>query len=122
MTRSLSPDSDPARVALLVIFLFVLPVVLLFLTLRFPRCRRGLICLGSGSPFHKAAGRQQSRYEPTVAHFCSISLWFNGSDFVSSSTVLKDNRAAYSVYKSYIGVLFLPRYVQILTLTLPQIV
>ncbi|XP_062320982.1 disintegrin and metalloproteinase domain-containing protein 15 isoform X1 [Osmerus eperlanus] len=58
-------DSDPARVALLVIFLFVLPVVLLFLTLRFPRCRRSLICLGSSSPFHKAGGRQQSRTPAT---------------------------------------------------------
>ncbi|KAJ8398484.1 hypothetical protein AAFF_G00427390 [Aldrovandia affinis] len=53
-------DSDPATVALLVIFLFVLPVVLLFLALRFPRCRRRLSCLG-GSPFHKGASRQPSR-------------------------------------------------------------
>ncbi|KAM4601161.1 disintegrin and metalloproteinase domain-containing protein 12 isoform 2-T2 [Polymixia lowei] len=51
-------DSDPVRVALLVIFLFILPVVLLFLALRFPRCRR-LVSLGAGSPFHK--GRQHNR-------------------------------------------------------------
>ncbi|CAL8249542.1 unnamed protein product [Boreogadus saida] len=43
-------STDPVRVALLVIFLFVLPVVLLFLMLRFPRCRRGL---GAGGPFNK---------------------------------------------------------------------
>ncbi|XP_070690833.1 disintegrin and metalloproteinase domain-containing protein 15 [Pempheris klunzingeri] len=52
-------ESDPVRVALLVVFLFVLPVVLLFLTLRFPRFRRSLFCLGPNSPFHKA--RQHSR-------------------------------------------------------------
>ncbi|XP_024114098.1 disintegrin and metalloproteinase domain-containing protein 15 isoform X2 [Oryzias melastigma] len=46
--------SDPVRVALLVIFFFVLPVVLLFLALRFPRFRRALCCLGQSSPFHKA--------------------------------------------------------------------
>ncbi|KAG7469505.1 hypothetical protein MATL_G00129660 [Megalops atlanticus] len=57
-------DSDPARVALLVIFLFVLPVILLFLALRFPRCRRRLSCL-RGSPFHKGPGRQQSRTPAT---------------------------------------------------------
>uniref|UniRef100_A0A8C1GRT7 ADAM metallopeptidase domain 15 n=1 Tax=Cyprinus carpio TaxID=7962 RepID=A0A8C1GRT7_CYPCA len=50
-------DSDPARVALLVIFLFVLPVSLLFVALRFPRCRRGLVYLGH-TPFNKA---RQSR-------------------------------------------------------------
>ncbi|KAM9353587.1 disintegrin and metalloproteinase domain-containing protein 12 [Symphorus nematophorus] len=50
-------ESDPVRVALLVIFLFILPVVLLFLALRFPRFRRSLLCLGPNSPFHKA--RQQ---------------------------------------------------------------
>ncbi|XP_028254716.1 disintegrin and metalloproteinase domain-containing protein 12 isoform X2 [Parambassis ranga] len=47
-------ESDPVRVALLVIFLFILPVVLLFLALRFPRFRRTLFCLGPNSPFHKA--------------------------------------------------------------------
>ncbi|XP_008296861.1 disintegrin and metalloproteinase domain-containing protein 12 isoform X2 [Stegastes partitus] len=52
-------ESDPVRVALLVIFLFILPVVLLFLALRFPRFRRSLFCLGPNSPFHKA--RQHSR-------------------------------------------------------------
>ncbi|XP_078143453.1 disintegrin and metalloproteinase domain-containing protein 12 [Centroberyx gerrardi] len=52
-------ESDPVRVALLVIFLFILPVVLLFLALRFPRCRRSLLCLGANSPFHK--GRQHNR-------------------------------------------------------------
>ncbi|XP_073782178.1 disintegrin and metalloproteinase domain-containing protein 15 isoform X4 [Danio rerio] len=50
-------DSDPARVALLVIFLFVLPVSLLFVALRFPRCRRGLVYLGH-TPFNKT---RQSR-------------------------------------------------------------
>uniref|UniRef100_UPI0037E8E9D3 disintegrin and metalloproteinase domain-containing protein 12 isoform X2 n=1 Tax=Semicossyphus pulcher TaxID=241346 RepID=UPI0037E8E9D3 len=52
-------ESDPVRVALLIIFLFVLPVVLLFLALRFPRLRRSLFCLGPNSPFHKS--RQHSR-------------------------------------------------------------
>ncbi|MEQ2230704.1 hypothetical protein ILYODFUR_032144, partial [Ilyodon furcidens] len=52
-------ESDPVRVALLVIFFFVLPVVLLFLALRFPRFRRTLCCLGPNSPFHKA--RQHNR-------------------------------------------------------------
>ncbi|XP_028834830.1 disintegrin and metalloproteinase domain-containing protein 12 isoform X4 [Denticeps clupeoides] len=59
-------DSDPAQVALLVIFLFVLPVVLLFLALRVPGCRRGFFCL-SRSPFQKGGSRQQSR-QVTVAH------------------------------------------------------
>ncbi|XP_040900593.1 disintegrin and metalloproteinase domain-containing protein 15 isoform X3 [Toxotes jaculatrix] len=54
-----APGSDPVRVALLVIFLFILPVVLLFLALRFPRLRRSLLCLGPNSPFHKA--RQHNR-------------------------------------------------------------
>ncbi|XP_035282533.1 disintegrin and metalloproteinase domain-containing protein 15 isoform X2 [Anguilla anguilla] len=53
-------ESDPVRIALLVTFLFVLPVLLLFLALRYPRCRRKLSCL-RGSPFHKGPGRQQSR-------------------------------------------------------------
>ncbi|XP_041798139.1 disintegrin and metalloproteinase domain-containing protein 15 isoform X2 [Chelmon rostratus] len=52
-------ESNPVRVALLVIFLFILPVVLLFLALRFPRFRRSLFCLGPNSPFHKA--RQHNR-------------------------------------------------------------
>ncbi|XP_030606048.1 disintegrin and metalloproteinase domain-containing protein 15 isoform X2 [Archocentrus centrarchus] len=52
-------ESDPVRVALLVIFLFILPVVLLFLALRFPRFRQWLLCLGPNSPFHKA--RQHNR-------------------------------------------------------------
>ncbi|CAI5661573.1 unnamed protein product [Oreochromis niloticus] len=52
-------ESDPVRVALLVIFLFILPVVLLFLALRFPGFRRRLFCLGPNSPFHKA--RQHNR-------------------------------------------------------------
>ncbi|CAN9514460.1 unnamed protein product [Ophioblennius macclurei] len=52
-------ESDPVRVALLVIFLFIVPVVLLFLTLRFPRFRKTLFCLGPNSPFHKA--RQHNR-------------------------------------------------------------
>ncbi|XP_030214830.1 disintegrin and metalloproteinase domain-containing protein 15 isoform X3 [Gadus morhua] len=56
-------STDPVRVALLVIFLFVLPVVLLFLMLRFPRCRRGLLCLGAGGPFNKS--RQHNRTPAT---------------------------------------------------------
>ncbi|KAM4581533.1 disintegrin and metalloproteinase domain-containing protein 12 isoform 2-T2 [Odontesthes bonariensis] len=52
-------ESDPVRVALLVIFFFILPVVLLFLALRFPRFRQTLCCLGPNSPFHKA--RQNNR-------------------------------------------------------------
>ncbi|XP_041843012.1 disintegrin and metalloproteinase domain-containing protein 15 isoform X2 [Melanotaenia boesemani] len=52
-------ETDPVRVALLVIFFFILPVVLLFLALRFPRFRRTLCCLGPNSPFHKA--RQNNR-------------------------------------------------------------
>ncbi|KAM7421753.1 hypothetical protein PAMA_015744 [Pampus argenteus] len=50
-------ESDPVRVALLVIFLFILPVVLLFLILRFPRFR--LLCVGADSPIRKA--RQHNR-------------------------------------------------------------
>ncbi|XP_042345655.1 LOW QUALITY PROTEIN: disintegrin and metalloproteinase domain-containing protein 15 [Plectropomus leopardus] len=52
-------ESDPVRVALLVIFLFILPVVLLFLILRFPRLRRCILCVGPDSPLHKA--RQHNR-------------------------------------------------------------
>lgn len=52
-------ESDPVRVALLVIFFFIVPVVLLFLALRFPRFRRCLLCVGVNSPFHKA--RQHNR-------------------------------------------------------------
>ncbi|KAI4892414.1 hypothetical protein NFI96_019350 [Prochilodus magdalenae] len=55
-------DSNPTRVALLVIFLFVLPVILLFLAIRFPRCRRSLFCFTS-TPFSKA--RQLSRTPAT---------------------------------------------------------
>ncbi|XP_035386430.1 disintegrin and metalloproteinase domain-containing protein 12 isoform X2 [Electrophorus electricus] len=51
-------DSDPTRVALLVFFLFVLPVLLLLLAFRFPRCRRNLFCFNN-TPFSKA--RQPSR-------------------------------------------------------------
>ncbi|XP_041650103.1 disintegrin and metalloproteinase domain-containing protein 12 isoform X4 [Cheilinus undulatus] len=54
-------ESDPVRVALLIIFLFIVPVVLLFLALRFPRFRRSLLCVNS--PFHKA--RQHSRIPVT---------------------------------------------------------
>uniref|UniRef100_M3ZZF7 ADAM metallopeptidase domain 15 n=1 Tax=Xiphophorus maculatus TaxID=8083 RepID=M3ZZF7_XIPMA len=56
-------ESDPVRVALLLIFFFILPVVLLFLALRFPRFRRTLCCLGPNSPFHKA--RQHNRTPAT---------------------------------------------------------
>ncbi|XP_037532433.1 disintegrin and metalloproteinase domain-containing protein 9-like [Nematolebias whitei] len=52
-------ESDPVRAALLVIFFFILPVVLLFLALRFPRFRQKFCCLGPNSPFHKA--RQHNR-------------------------------------------------------------
>nr|XP_020474517.1 disintegrin and metalloproteinase domain-containing protein 15 isoform X3 [Monopterus albus] len=52
-------ESDPVRIALLIIFLFILPMLLLFLALRFPRFRRSLLCLGPNSPFHKA--RQHNR-------------------------------------------------------------
>uniref|UniRef100_A0A8C9XXJ8 ADAM metallopeptidase domain 15 n=1 Tax=Sander lucioperca TaxID=283035 RepID=A0A8C9XXJ8_SANLU len=51
--------SGPVRVALLVIFLFVLPVVLLLLALRFPRFRQSFLCLGPNSPLHKS--RQHNR-------------------------------------------------------------
>ncbi|XP_049336465.1 disintegrin and metalloproteinase domain-containing protein 15 isoform X2 [Astyanax mexicanus] len=57
-----SKDSNPTRVALLVIFLFVLPVILLFLAIRFPRCRRSLVCFQI-TPFSKA--RQLNRTPAT---------------------------------------------------------
>ncbi|XP_035020013.1 disintegrin and metalloproteinase domain-containing protein 15 isoform X4 [Hippoglossus stenolepis] len=56
---SAAAESDPVRVALLVVFLFILPVLLLFLALRFPRVRRSLLCVGPNSPFRKA--RQHNR-------------------------------------------------------------
>ncbi|XP_062254953.1 disintegrin and metalloproteinase domain-containing protein 15 isoform X5 [Platichthys flesus] len=56
---SAAAESDPVRVALLVVFLFILPVLLLFLALRFPRVRRSLLCLRPNSPFRKA--RQHNR-------------------------------------------------------------
>ncbi|XP_061573725.1 disintegrin and metalloproteinase domain-containing protein 15 isoform X6 [Cololabis saira] len=52
-------ESDPVRVALLVIFFFIVPVVLLFLALRFPRFRRSLCCHGATGPFYK--NRQHNR-------------------------------------------------------------
>ncbi|XP_054638268.1 disintegrin and metalloproteinase domain-containing protein 12 isoform X1 [Dunckerocampus dactyliophorus] len=55
--------SDPVRVALLVIFLFILPVVLLFLALRFSCVRRLLSCLGSNKLVSKSA--QHSRTPAT---------------------------------------------------------
>ncbi|XP_076842821.1 disintegrin and metalloproteinase domain-containing protein 12-like [Brachyhypopomus gauderio] len=51
-------DSDPTRVALLVFFLFVLPVLMLVLAFRVPHCRRSLFCFNN-TPFSKA--RQPSR-------------------------------------------------------------
>ncbi|XP_013855055.1 disintegrin and metalloproteinase domain-containing protein 15, partial [Austrofundulus limnaeus] len=54
-----SAESDPVQAALLVIFFFILPVVLLFLALRFPGVRQKFCCLGPNSPFHKA--RQNNR-------------------------------------------------------------
>uniref|UniRef100_A0A3B5MW47 ADAM metallopeptidase domain 15 n=1 Tax=Xiphophorus couchianus TaxID=32473 RepID=A0A3B5MW47_9TELE len=62
----LCSESDPVQVALLLIFFFILPVVLLFLALRFPRFRRTLCCLGPNSPFHKA--RQHNRYRRPNTH------------------------------------------------------
>ncbi|XP_051255261.1 disintegrin and metalloproteinase domain-containing protein 15 isoform X3 [Dicentrarchus labrax] len=62
-------ESDPVRVALLVIFLFIVPVVLLFLALRFPRFR--LLCVGPNSPFHKT--RQHNR----VTHCEMLGLEFH---------------------------------------------
>ncbi|KAG7999595.1 Disintegrin and metalloproteinase domain-containing protein 12 [Nibea albiflora] len=59
LSSHLCSESDPVRVALLVTFLFILPLVLLFLALRFPRFRQTLFCLGPNSPFHKA--RQHNR-------------------------------------------------------------
>ncbi|XP_048881858.1 disintegrin and metalloproteinase domain-containing protein 15 isoform X3 [Brienomyrus brachyistius] len=56
--------SSPARVALLVIFLFILPVLLLFLALRLGWCRRRRACQGS-SFWHKGPGRQQTRTPAT---------------------------------------------------------
>ncbi|XP_062394414.1 disintegrin and metalloproteinase domain-containing protein 15 isoform X2 [Sardina pilchardus] len=55
-------DSDPARVALLVFFLLVLPasVVLWCAALRIPRFRRKLACLGI-SPLQKGEPQHQSR-------------------------------------------------------------
>ncbi|KAI1901453.1 hypothetical protein AGOR_G00034590 [Albula goreensis] len=52
--------SDATRVVLLVIFLVVLPGVLLFLLIRYPRLRQRLLCL-HGGPFVKGPSRQQSR-------------------------------------------------------------
>ncbi|XP_077070121.1 disintegrin and metalloproteinase domain-containing protein 15 isoform X4 [Siphateles boraxobius] len=60
-------DSDPARVALLVIFLFVLPVSLLFVALRFPRCRRGLVYLGH-TPLSKT--RQSRGVSVAYIEYC----------------------------------------------------
>ncbi|XP_077950391.1 disintegrin and metalloproteinase domain-containing protein 12 isoform X3 [Gasterosteus aculeatus] len=51
--------SDPVRAALLVIFLFVLPSLLLFLVLRCPRFRQKFLCVCVGGPTHK--GRQHNR-------------------------------------------------------------
>ncbi|XP_028326459.1 disintegrin and metalloproteinase domain-containing protein 12 isoform X2 [Gouania willdenowi] len=52
-------ESDPIRVALLIIFLFVVPVTLLFLALRIPRFRKNLFCLGPNGSLHKT--RQHNR-------------------------------------------------------------
>ncbi|XP_051576250.1 disintegrin and metalloproteinase domain-containing protein 15 isoform X2 [Myxocyprinus asiaticus] len=59
-------DSDPAQVALLVIFLFVLPVGLLLVALRFPRCRRSLVSLGH-TPFNKTRQSRTPAIELTNA-------------------------------------------------------
>ncbi|XP_023657116.2 disintegrin and metalloproteinase domain-containing protein 15 isoform X2 [Paramormyrops kingsleyae] len=56
--------SSPARVALLVIFLFILPVLLLFLALRLGWCRHRHAFQVS-SFWHKGPGRQQSRTPAT---------------------------------------------------------
>ncbi|XP_051575468.1 disintegrin and metalloproteinase domain-containing protein 15-like isoform X2 [Myxocyprinus asiaticus] len=59
-------DSDPAQMALLVIFLFVLPVGLLFVAFRFPRCRRSLVNLGH-TPFNKTRQSRTPAMELTNA-------------------------------------------------------
>ncbi|KAM8870277.1 disintegrin and metalloproteinase domain-containing protein 12 isoform 7-T7 [Spinachia spinachia] len=51
--------SDPVRAALLIIFLFVLPSLLLFLVLRCPRFRQKFLCVCVGGQTHK--GRQHNR-------------------------------------------------------------
>ncbi|KAK5873380.1 hypothetical protein PBY51_018426 [Eleginops maclovinus] len=51
---SAAGNSDPVKVSLLVLFLFVLPSLLLFIALRFPRLRHSFL-----SPLHK--GRQHNR-------------------------------------------------------------
>ncbi|KAG7264250.1 hypothetical protein CRUP_016253, partial [Coryphaenoides rupestris] len=68
-------STDPVRVALLVIFFFVLPVVLLFLMLRFPRCRRALLCLREGSPFHKRRQHNRFRSPPNLLCQRNLSPW-----------------------------------------------
>ncbi|XP_066577740.1 disintegrin and metalloproteinase domain-containing protein 15 isoform X1 [Amia ocellicauda] len=53
-------ESNPARMAMLIIFLFILPVALLCLALIYRRRIQGQHCLGS-NPFNKGDSRQQSR-------------------------------------------------------------
>ncbi|KAM3614198.1 uncharacterized protein V6R79_011330 [Siganus canaliculatus] len=54
-----TPGSDPVRVALMVVFLFILPILLLLLllALRFPRIRRSLWCLRASNPINKQHNR-----------------------------------------------------------------
>ncbi|XP_061649906.1 disintegrin and metalloproteinase domain-containing protein 15 isoform X4 [Phyllopteryx taeniolatus] len=48
-------ESDPVLVALLVLFLFVVPALLLFLALRLPRVRRACLTLGDNKLFRKSS-------------------------------------------------------------------
>ncbi|XP_075873155.1 disintegrin and metalloproteinase domain-containing protein 15 isoform X3 [Nelusetta ayraudi] len=74
--------SDPVRVALLIIFLLVLPLLLLFLALRCPPLRRRLHQLGASGPLGKS--RQHSRVPPTqrdgdrdAEHVCPLRYHMN---------------------------------------------
>ncbi|XP_061553351.1 disintegrin and metalloproteinase domain-containing protein 12 isoform X7 [Phycodurus eques] len=48
-------ESDPVLVALLVLFLFIVPALLLFLALRLPRVRRACLTLGGNKLFPKSS-------------------------------------------------------------------
>ncbi|XP_057690452.1 disintegrin and metalloproteinase domain-containing protein 15 isoform X1 [Corythoichthys intestinalis] len=51
----IAAESDPVLVALLVLFLIILPALLLFLALRFPRVRRVCLALGGSKFFPKSS-------------------------------------------------------------------
>nr|XP_015199925.1 PREDICTED: disintegrin and metalloproteinase domain-containing protein 15-like [Lepisosteus oculatus] len=55
-----SIDSNSSRLALLIFFFLVLPLVVVCLVLLYRRCRWQDLCLGR-SPFHKATNRQHNR-------------------------------------------------------------